>query len=40
MRKSADLIIARTAIENKLRLLHNDKDFTQLMTGEKRVHAY
>jgi len=40
IRKGVDLIIAQIAVENNLRLLHNDKDFTQLMTVEKRLKPY
>lgn len=40
IRKGIDLLIAQVAIENKLLLLHNDRDFTQLMTVEKRLLAY
>ena len=40
IRKGFDLIIAQIAVENNLRLLHNDKDFTQLMTVEKRLKPY
>lgn len=40
VRKSVDLLIAQIAIENNLRLLHNDNDFTQLMKVEKRLKCY
>ena len=40
IRKGIDLLIAQIAIENNLKLLHNDKDFTQLMTVEKRLKSY
>ena len=40
IRKGIDLLIAQVAIENNLRLLHNDKDFTQLMRVEKRLLPY
>ncbi len=40
IRKSIDLLIAQIAIENNLKLLHNDKDFSQLMTVEKRLKSY
>jgi predicted nucleic acid-binding protein len=40
LRKGIDLLIAQIAIENNLRLLHNDKDFAQLMTVEKRLRPY
>ena len=40
IRKSVDLLIAQIAIENNLKLLHNDKDFTQLMNVEKRLKSY
>jgi len=40
IRKGVDLLIAQIAIENNLRLLHNDRDFTQLMTVEKKLKSY
>lgn len=40
IRKSIDLLIAQIAIENNLKLLHNDKDFSQLMTVEKKLKSY
>ena len=40
IRKGIDLLIAQTAIENNLKLLHNDKDFTELMRIEKNLIAY
>lgn len=40
IRKGIDLLIAQIAIENNLKLLHNDKDFTQLRTVEKRLKFY
>lgn len=40
IRKSVDLLVAQIAIENNLKLLHHDKDFTQLMNVEKRLKSY
>ncbi len=40
IRKGIDLLIAQIAIENNLRLLHNDKDFTQLMAIEEKLKSY
>lgn len=32
--------LVKEAIENNLKLLHNDKDFTELMRIEKNLVAY
>ena len=40
IRKGIDLLIAQIAIDNDLKLLHNDKDFTRLMTVERRLKTY
>ena len=37
IRNSIDLLIAQTAIENDLRLLHDDRDFQQLAKVENRL---
>lgn len=37
IRTTIDLLIAQTAIENNLRLLHDDRDFQQLAKVEKRL---
>jgi len=40
IRKTIDVLISQIALENNLRLLHNDSDFARLMTVEKRLLAY
>lgn len=40
VRKSADLLIAQVAIENRLALLHADNDFTQLSRIERDLLIY
>lgn len=39
VRKSIDCIIAQTAIENKLLLFHNDKDFDLIASVIKDLHV-
>lgn len=40
IRKSVVLLVTQIAIENSLKHLHNDRDFTRLMTVEKRLKSY
>lgn len=40
IRSSIDLVIAQTAIENNLYLLHDDKDFSQIAFIEKKLKEY
>lgn len=40
IRSTIDLLIAQTAIENELFLLHNDKDFSDIAGIEKRLKEY
>ncbi|MHB1661590.1 MAG: type II toxin-antitoxin system VapC family toxin [bacterium] len=39
-RNTIDLLIAETAIENNLFLLHNDKDFTEIASVVKDLKEY
>jgi predicted nucleic acid-binding protein len=40
IRSTIDLLIAQTAIENNLFLLHNDRDFTRIAGIEKNLKEY
>jgi hypothetical protein len=40
VRSAIDLLIVQTAIENDLYLLHDDKDFTNISTVEKKLKVY
>jgi hypothetical protein len=40
IRSTIDLLIAETAIENNLYLLHNDKDFSLIAQVDKRLKEY
>ena len=40
IRSTIDLLIAQTAIENHLFLLHNDHDFTRIASIEKKLKEY
>ncbi|MBZ4687448.1 MAG: hypothetical protein PWQ96_1415 [Clostridia bacterium] len=40
IRSTIDLLIAQTAIENNLYLLHDDRDFSYIARAEKRLKEY
>ncbi len=40
VRSTIDLLIAQTAVENDVALLHNDRDFLQIGKVEKRLRFY
>ena len=40
IRSTIDLIIVQTAIENKLFLLHDDKDFSQIASVTTELKEY
>lgn len=40
VRSTIDLLIAQTAIENNLRLLHNDSDFTNMSKAIKELKIF
>ena len=40
IRSTVDLLIAQTAIDNNLYLLHDDKDFSDIASYEKKLKEY
>ncbi|MFZ4614772.1 MAG: twitching motility protein PilT [Rectinemataceae bacterium] len=40
IRSTIDLLIAKTAIENDLLLLHNDRDFTNMAKSIPELRMY